>query len=443
MGATGVPLCGDPGWERANQVPDRPIEYQRDFYSKAPMFGEKDRDCVGAGDEAIARRVDLPIDRPLLGPERKRIVWYAENVHHFAMSMNPDYRYEGGHWGDVAIHVLYQPQDTASWGRGIAVQRTGKALEWLDGVFGKFAWPQISNVHRIEGGGTEFPMMIHDGSASQGLIVHELGHNYLMGILANNEWREGWLDEGFTSYQNTLFDEANGQFGGAAGDEAFLTGLDLDGTSEPASLQSEYYKDFTSYNISIYTRGEQFFHQLQYLVGDETMHRILRTYYDRWKLKHVDEEAFRDVAEEVSGMDLTGFFAQGLHSTDLIDYAIGGRIASRTRLSVDVRRLVYPGGGRAQGTGTGSGRSVGRRPERYRGGPFDRPRRAGVGDGRDSERAQRDPARSAGPDPRLGHAEQPEEVRLPSLGPAGLRSLSRHLVLDAGPPGSGDDRVSA
>ena len=122
------------------------------------------------------------------------------------------------------------------------------------------------------------------------------------------------------------------------GDEAFLTGLDLDGTSEPASLQSEYYQDFTSYNISIYSRGEQFFHQLQYLVGDETMHRILRTYYDRWKLKHVDEEAFREVAEEVSGMDLTGFFAQGLHSTNLVDYSVG-RVTRRRLGGSAARRL--------------------------------------------------------------------------------------------------------
>ena len=96
MGATGVPLCGDPGWERANRLANQPIEYQRDFYPKAPSCSSIPK-----------------VAEPASG--RKRLVWYAEDVHHFAMSMNPDYRYEGGHWGDVAIHVLYQPGDTTSW----------------------------------------------------------------------------------------------------------------------------------------------------------------------------------------------------------------------------------------------------------------------------------------------------------------------------------------
>jgi hypothetical protein len=224
----------------------------------------------------------------------------------------------------VVIHVLYQPGDEQSWGRGIAVTRTAKALEWLDGFYGKFAWPQITNVHRIEGGGTEFPMMVHNGSAGQGLIVHEVGHNYVMGILANNEWREGWLDEGFSDFQEALFDEAT-QPGTDSylETEPFLTGLDLDGQSEPASLPGEDYRDFTSYNISVYSRGAQFFHHLRYVVGDAVLRRIMRTFYDRWKLKHVDEAAFRAVAEEVSGMDLSGFFAEGLHSTALVDYAVG------------------------------------------------------------------------------------------------------------------------
>jgi hypothetical protein len=166
-------------------------------------------------------------------------------------------------------------------------------------------------------------MMMHNGSAGLGLIVHELGHNYLMGILANNEWREGFLDEGFSSFQGTLFAEAAGQRGGYESLARSILLSDLDGWSEPTSLSSEQYRDFSTYGRMIYDRGELFYHQLRRIVGDSTMRRILRTYYDRWKLKHVDEGAFREIAEEVSGRDLSTFFGQWLHSVTLYDYAVG------------------------------------------------------------------------------------------------------------------------
>jgi hypothetical protein len=300
IGATGVPVCGDPGWEHANQT-GRPVEYQRDYYGAGTPSADA---CRGAE------------------PGRKRIRWYAEQVHHFAMSLNPAYRYEGGHFGNVAVHVLYQPGDEKTWGGGIAVKRTETALAWLDHVYGPFGWPQLTNVHRIEGGGTEFPMMVHNGSADQGLIVHEVGHNYTMGLLANNEWREGWLDEGFTSFQTTWFWETQGRES-YAGTENQVLELDLDNYSEPTSLVSEDYRDFTSYQIGVYTRGELFFHQLRAIVGDATMHQILRTFYQRWKYRHVDENAFRAVAEEVSHRDLSTFFAQWLHGVELFDYAVG------------------------------------------------------------------------------------------------------------------------
>ncbi|HKV74247.1 MAG TPA: M1 family metallopeptidase [Gemmatimonadales bacterium] len=311
MGATGVPVCGDPGWEHAAMVPDQPIEYQRDWYGNA-------------ADAAMKTRCSAPVDQG-----RKRLIWYAKDVHHFAMSMNPAYKYEQGKAGKTTVHVLYQPGDEKSWGGGIAVTRTVAALTWLDQLFGSFPWPQLTNVHRIEGGGTEFPMMVHNGSAGQGLIVHEVGHNYVMGILANNEWREGYLDEGFTSFQTSWFDEAAGRGSDWHGLEEGILGLDLDGRSEPTSLQSEKYRDFATYNTMIYSRGELFYHQLRGIVGDSVMRQILRTYYDRWKLKHVDEAAFREVAEEVSHRDLSTFFAQWLHSTELYDYAVGRVKADR------------------------------------------------------------------------------------------------------------------
>ncbi len=172
VGATGVPVEGDPGWEKAavGTVAGGAIDYQRNYYGRSG--GQNRCGAVASG--------------------RKCVRFFADSVHHFAFSLNPDYKYEQGRYRDVVVHVLYQPGDSATWGKGIAVQRTEVALAWLDSLYGRFAWPQISNVHRIEGGGTEFPMMIMDGSAGLGLIVHELGHNYTMGILANNEWREGF-----------------------------------------------------------------------------------------------------------------------------------------------------------------------------------------------------------------------------------------------------------
>ncbi len=317
IGATGVPVCGDPGWERANRNPSRPVEYQRDYYGPSTPSADF---CSGAA------------------PGRKRMRWYAEQVHHFAFSLNPDYRYEGGQFKDVAMHVLYQPGDEATWGNGIAIERTGRALAWLDQLFGPFGWPQFTNLHRIEGGGTEFPMVIMTGGADQGLILHETGHNYVQGLLANNEWREGWLDEGFTTFQSTWYWELNGRPSTYPRNEANVLLLDLDGESEPSSQPAEDYRDFNSYNVAINTRGELFFHQLRYVVGDETMVRILRTYYERWKYKHVDEEALRLTAEEVSGRDLSALFAQWLHTTDLYDYA-AGKVKTRQEDSVWVSEV--------------------------------------------------------------------------------------------------------
>lgn len=326
LGATGVPVCGDPGWTGANQDKSRAVTYGSTVYPAAR---------TGASGPAAGTNGDCRFSgmaSPALSAGYKRVLFYAEMVHHFALTMAPDYRYEGGSYGPTLVHVLYQPGDEKSWGGGIAVKRTETALAWLGQLYGPFAWPQITNVHRIDGGGTEFPMMIMDGSASQGLIVHELGHNYTMGILANNEWREGWIDEGFTSFQASWFDEVNGAKDAYSGNEASVLQLDLGGWSEPVSLVSDKYSDFVIYNQMIYSKGELFLQELRYVVGDSVMHQILQTYYQQWQLKHVDGAKFQKVAEQVSQMDLSTLFGQWLHGTPMFDYAVGK--VERTKTTV-------------------------------------------------------------------------------------------------------------
>src|SRR3989442_539496 len=94
-------------------------------------------------------------------------------------------------------------------------------------------------------------------------------------------------------------------------------------------MVSERFRDFATYNEMVYDKAQLFYEQLRYVVGDETMRRILRAYYARWKLKHVDEAAFREVAEQVSRQDLKWLFGQWLHGTPLIDYSL--KRVTRTR----------------------------------------------------------------------------------------------------------------
>ncbi|HEU4563541.1 MAG TPA: M1 family metallopeptidase, partial [Gemmatimonadaceae bacterium] len=369
MGATGVPVAGDPGWERARRGGE--VHLMRDAYGDAGVVPQSD----GAS-------------------ATKTVRWLARDVHHFAWTTSPDYRYEGALYdGRVGIHVLYRPGDEREWGNGEAVRRTERALAWLESIYGRYPYPQVTNVHRIEGGGTEFPMMVMDGSASQGLILHEVGHIYSYGILANNEWRSGWMDEGLTSYQTSWAQGATPQElargvvpigdGDAsamlrpvprqgyaaralrpdAGDLGDISQFRLDflGRAEPVGTTAHEFGEFVIYNLMIYSRAEMMYGQLRDAVGDTAFRAFLRGYYDRWKLKHVDERAMRRSAEEASGDSLGWFFRQWVHGTGLIDYALrdvktrreGDEWVTRARV---VRRGEYrhpmPVGARAGGAWT-------------------------------------------------------------------------------------------
>ncbi|MCH7717103.1 MAG: M1 family metallopeptidase [Gemmatimonadetes bacterium] len=316
IGSTGVPVEGDPGWERAKADPTLQIDYQRDWYSPllppppspppAPRGGGRGEQGGGCGEG------------------RKCVRFYAEDVHHFAWSVNPEYVYEEGRFEDVVVRVLYLPGEQATWGDGVAVGRTIESLRWLKELFGPYPWPQLTNLHRIEGGGTEFPMVIMDGGASMGLILHETGHQYLMGILANNEWRHGFLDEGFSSFQGAWWGEEQTPGSDAyASLAASILQFDLDGWSEPINRRGEDFRDFATYGVMTYSKAQLFYFQLRYVLGRAVMRAVLREYYDRWKLKHVTPDALRDVAEDVSGMELGWLFDQWLNQTPLIDFAIG------------------------------------------------------------------------------------------------------------------------
>ena len=303
IGATGVPVEGDPGWAAAAAVPGTEPRLRRDVY--APTSGASLGLLAGA---------------PAGG--RKHVRWRAEDVHHFAWTTNPDYIYEQDAHGDIAVHVLYQPGDTA-WANGVAAGRTVDALEFFEEIFGPYPWPQITNVHRIENGGTEFPMMVMDGSASEGLILHEVGHNFAHGILANNEWREGWMDEGFVSYLTNWAHEEAGRPVNWANSLNGIRRLEQAGRTQPIALPSAEFRDPATYSAMTYTKPSLVFRMLHWMVGDEVFRAALREYYAEKALEHVTEADLRQAFNTASSENLDWFFDQWIHTTETLDYRLG------------------------------------------------------------------------------------------------------------------------
>ena len=134
---------------------------------------------------------------------RKAVRFYARDVHHFGWASIRSFKYEGAMYrGAIPIHVLIPPSRSRGWARGMFVTWNEHALEFLEKIYGPYAYPQLTGIIRLDPGATEFPMMAMYGNPSEGTVSHEVGHIYSYGMLANNEWREGWLDEGLTSYQS-------------------------------------------------------------------------------------------------------------------------------------------------------------------------------------------------------------------------------------------------
>jgi hypothetical protein len=85
---------------------------------------------------------------------------------------------------------------------------------------------------------------------------------------------------------------------------------------------------------------------LERYLGWDTLQRIMATFFDRYKFRHPSPQDFFDIANEVSGQDLTWFFDQVYRSSNDFDYAIGRVASDRIELTGFVKEgseLVHRG----------------------------------------------------------------------------------------------------
>ncbi|MCK4538674.1 MAG: M1 family metallopeptidase [Candidatus Krumholzibacteria bacterium] len=307
IASTGILVSGDAGWEKAMAAGE-----------KAGETGEH----TGKAEDSIT-----------YGPA-KTVKFRAENVHDFAWCADPEFAMEKAEYNGYEIRAFYRKWNS-SWADS-ALARGIRCMKWLEDFAGPYGYPQISIVDVPSGGGMEYPMLVMNGSADEDLMLHELGHNWFYGMLANDEREEAWMDEGMTNYQTYLHRETeSGPYGGED-EQLFMSFFKPRKIWDSLSREVIYYhrtgfaeRVATPYHefrncgrTMVYTKGMLFMRALRYHVGDADFRRIMHAYFEKWKFKHVDEDAFLDVCEEISGQDLGEFFIQWLHSTKNCDYKV-------------------------------------------------------------------------------------------------------------------------
>ena len=171
--------------------------------------------------------------------------------------------------------------------------------------------------------------------------VHEWCHSWYQMMMGSNENLYGWLDEGFTGYAEArvLAWLRNKDFFAGADEYRLYFNLAKSPFDEPMSTPANYFNTNYAYNSNSYYKGSVFLRQLGYIVGEQTLNKILLEYYRVWRFKHPNPDDFIRVAEKTSGLQLQWYKQYMVNTTKTIDYRIDSLWEENGKTRIRMRRM--------------------------------------------------------------------------------------------------------
>ena len=260
----------------------------------------------------------------------------APMVHDFMWAADPEYTHdvlemENG----PSLHFLYKnkPELVENWK---ALQPiTAKAMAFFSKNVGPYPYEQYSVIQGGDGGMEYAMSTLITGERKLnsliGVMAHEMAHSWFQHILATNEAKHSWMDEGFTSFISSLFmqeiseNPAENPFAGSYRGYQYLI---KSGKEQPQTTHSDRYEFNSAYSIAAYSKGSIFLSQLGYIIGQDKLMETLKKYYTDFKFKHPTPNDFKRTAEKVSGLQLDWYLMDWTQTTNTIDYAIQEVVAA-------------------------------------------------------------------------------------------------------------------
>jgi hypothetical protein len=296
---------------------------------------------IGHGYEATGTKVKKA--------KGKTLTWHfkAPRVHDFMWAADPDYlhdtlKMENG----PTLHFLYKndPAIIENWKK--LQPKTAEAMEFFSKNIGKYPYEQYSVIHGGDGG-MEYAMstLITGGrelGSLVGVMSHELAHSWFQHILATNESKHEWMDEGFTSFiSNLCMNKIMDRNKANPFENSYnaYRKLALSGMEQPQTTHADRYGQNTAYGTSAYSKGSIFLSQLGYIIGQDKLMETIGKYFDDFKFKHPTPNDIKRTAEKVSGMELDWYLTDWTQTTNTIDYGIKEVYADGNKTKIGMERI--------------------------------------------------------------------------------------------------------
>ena len=275
--------------------------------------------------------------------------FYAPNVHDFAWAADPDYIHdikqsESG----VDLHFFYKPTvNVDDWKK--LQDDSILLMKFFEENIGPYPWKQYSIIQGGDGGMEYAMCTMITGERSYpsllGVTAHEMAHAWFQHLLATNEAKHAWMDEGFTEYITSLSEnyvnDKTPEFPHKSSYDRYYL-LASSGFEQAQTTHSDRYDYNFAYGASAYSKGSVFLSQLGYIIGKENLDKTLKRYYEEFKFKHPTPNDFKRVAEKVSDLELEWYLNEWTRTPHKIDYGIDVSLLELQRVITLKRKARIP-----------------------------------------------------------------------------------------------------
>ncbi len=278
----------------------------------------------------------------------KTLTWHfkAPNVLDFAWTADPDYVHDKMQVPNgPMLHFLYKndKEIIENWKK--LQPKAVEMMQFFSKSIGEYPWEQYSILQGGDGG-MEYAMctLITGGrnfGSLAGVTSHEMAHTWFQHILASNESKHEWMDEGFTSFisalcMNQVMDQKkDNPFRGSYRGYQYLV---KSGKEQPQSTHADRYNENMPYSIAAYSKGAIFLSQLGYVIGQDKLMETLKRYFQDFKFKHPTPNDIKRTAEKVSGLHLDWYLTDWTQTTNTIDYGIKTVTAKGNKTEITLER---------------------------------------------------------------------------------------------------------